>query len=115
MNVGTECGPVVVDVEQTDFPVTGRMEIQPAAYFIRNTVGRSGVAADAGNGGVRARSARQGFDKRSGTPAAQPAVEVTRTEMISVENVLSAPHLDDPLAPLRNNLQQRFEIPANRP
>src|SRR5439155_25541 len=72
MTVGAERGPVVINVEQTDFPVTRRVEIHSAPYFIRDAVGRSGVAADAANNSVRARSARKGFDKGSGAPAAQP-------------------------------------------
>src|SRR5207253_8934011 len=63
MTVGAERGPVVINVEQTDFPVTRRVEIHSAPYFIRDAVGRSGVAADAANNSVRARSARK--DRKS--------------------------------------------------
>ena len=113
MTVGAERGPVVINVEQTDFPVTRRVEIHSAPYFIRDAVGRSGVAADAANNSVRARSARKGFDKGSGAPAAQPAVKVTRTEMISVKDVLGAADRDSTVAAVRNELQPWLEIPGN--
>jgi hypothetical protein len=38
MRVGTERSAVVVGVEQTDFDVAGRMDVQAAAHFERNAV-----------------------------------------------------------------------------
>src|SRR5438552_18342448 len=112
MNVGAERSPVVVNVKQADFPATGGVEIYSAAYFIRDTVGRSGVAACAGNRRVSARSARQAFDKWSDAPAIPAVVEVARTEMISVEDVLGAADCDGAVAAVRHDLQPRLEIPA---
>ena len=104
MNIGTEGGPVVVDIEQTDFPATGWVNIQSAARFNRKSIGRSGVAADAGDGGVRARTTKQGFDKRRGAPAISPTVEVTWPEMISIKDVLGAAHRYHAVAAVSDDL-----------
>src|SRR5260370_3340231 len=112
MNVGAERGPVVVHVEQTDFPVTRWMEIQPAADFVRQTVRGSCVAADAADGGVCARTANQALDKRGCAPAISAVVEVTRPEMISIKDVLCAADHYDVVAGVRDDLHPRFEIPA---
>ncbi len=115
LNVGAERGPVVVNVEQTDFPVTGWMEIQSATYFVRQTVRGSCVAADAANGGVCARTANQALDKRGRAPAISAMVEVTRPEMISIKDILGGANRYDAVAAVRDELQPRFEIPAKRP
>src|SRR5205807_3477599 len=90
------------------------VEIHSAANLVRNTVGRSLVAADAGDCGVCARPAHQAFDKWGDAPAISVVVEVTRTEVVSVEDVLGAADRDGAVAAVRNELQPRLEIPAKR-
>src|SRR6266581_3251877 len=107
LNVGAERGPVVVNVEQTDFPVTGWMEIQSATYFVRQTVRGSCVAADAANGGVCARTANQALDKRGRAPAISAMVEVTRPEMISIKDILGGANRYDAVAAVRDELPAR--------
>src|SRR5580700_3007886 len=53
MSVRAERGSVVIDIEQADFPATGRAEIDSTSHFIRNRVLRSVVTAAAANRGVR--------------------------------------------------------------
>src|SRR6267143_478946 len=47
MKVGAERGPVVVDIEQADVEVPGRVDIDAAAGFVGKAVGRSRVTAGA--------------------------------------------------------------------
>src|SRR5260370_21367962 len=114
VKIGAERGPVVVDVKQTDFPATGGVEIQSATDFVRQAVIRSRVTAGPADGGVCARTTNQAFDKRGCAPAISPTVEVTRPEMISIEDILCGADRYDAVAAVRDDLQPRFEIPAKR-
>jgi len=112
MRVGTERSAVVVGVEQTDFEVAGRMDVQATAHFERNAVHRSGVAAGAADGGVSTRGADQAFHKRSKVPAILPAVVVAGPIVIAVEHVLGVADGDEAVAAVANDLQPGLEIPA---
>jgi hypothetical protein len=57
MCVRAERSPVVVDIEQPNFPTAGRVEIKAAADFKGNGILGRGVAASAGDGGVGTRAA----------------------------------------------------------
>src|SRR5580704_51059 len=57
MCVCAERSPVVVDIEQANFPTVGRVEIKAAADFKGNGILGRAVAASAGDGGVGARAA----------------------------------------------------------
>ena len=115
VNIGAEGSPVVVEIEHADFPVTGGVDIQAAAHFIRQTVRRSGVTADSGNGGVRAGAADEGFDKRRDTPGTMLTVEITRAEMISIEDSFGAVDGYEVVAAVADDLQPWLEIPAEGP
>src|SRR5712664_2214720 len=115
MKIGAEGRPVVVEIEHTDFPAAGRMEIQAATDFVRHTVIRSGVASGPRDSNVGARAPNQGFDKRRGTKAIMPAVEITRAEMISIEDSFGAVDGYEVVAAIADELQPWFEVPAERP
>src|SRR5258708_23693103 len=68
MKVGAERGPVVVDVEHTDFPMAGRVGIQTAAHFLRQTVRCRGGAARARSGGIFAGGPAGGLRQHRGPP-----------------------------------------------
>src|SRR6266850_558356 len=109
-----ERGPVVVRIEQTDVNVPGWVDIQPAADFEREAVLGSIVNAAPANLGVRARSPDQGFRKRSQAPSIAPTVEVASPEVISIEDILGAADGYGVVAGVRDDLQPRFYVPAER-
>src|ERR1700674_1628432 len=115
MKIGSERGPVVVDIEQADVEVPGWGDIQPPAHFHRKSAIRSLVTADSADGGVCARSPKQGFSKRGCAPSIMPTVKVAGPVMISVEHILGATDRHDVVASVRGDLQPRFCIPAKRP
>ena len=101
-----ERGAVVVGIEQTDVNVPEWVDIQPSANFI--------VSAAPADLSVRARSPNQGFRKWSQTPSIAPTVEVANSEMISVEDILGAADGYGVVAGVRDDLQPRFYVPAER-
>jgi len=114
MKIGAERGPVVVDIEQTDVEASGWVNIHSAAHFNRKAVLRSLVTADPADGGVCARSPKQGFTKRGCAPSISPATEEARPEVISIEDILDAIGRDDVVTAIRGELQPRFYIVAKR-
>jgi hypothetical protein len=115
MKIGAERGPVIVDIEQTDVHVSGRMDVYSAARFNRKTVLRSRVTADPADGGVCARSTDQGFSERGCAPSISPAAEEARPEVISIEEILGSIGRHEAIAAVRDELQPRFYIVAKRP
>src|SRR5260370_7813315 len=91
MNISAKRGPVVVDIEQTYLEVSRWLDIQPAAYLIRNTVDRSRVTAGAADRNVRAGSANQAFNKRRYPPSISHTTEKPGPLMISLEHALAPP------------------------
>src|SRR5260370_20240242 len=108
MNVGAERGPVVVDVEETDFPVRRGVEVNAAADFVGEAVAGNGVAAGAGDGGIRAGGSEESFHKRCGAPTISRTMEITRAVMISVEDILGGAGGNEAVAAIGNNLQPRL-------
>ena len=90
------------------------MEIQAATDFVRHTVIRGRVTTGAGDSDIGSRAANQGFDKRRGTKAIMPAVEITRAEMISIEDSFGAVDGYEVVAAIADELQPWFEVPAER-
>ena len=115
MKIGAERGPVVVDIEQSDVHVSGRMDVYSAARFKRKTVLRSLVTAGPADCGVCARSPDQGFNKRGCGPSISPAAEEAGPVVISIEDILGASDRYDVVATIRDELQPRFYIVAKRP
>ena len=112
MSVRAERRSVVVDIEQADFPATGRVEIDSASHFKRNGVLRSSVTAAAADSGVGARAADEGFREGSQVPAISRTVVVARTIVISVENILGATDGYQAVAGVADDLQPGFEVPS---
>src|SRR5882672_1725204 len=113
-SVRAERSAVIIGVEQTNVNVPGWVNIQPAADFERETILRSIVNAAPADLSVRARSPDQGFRKWSQAPAVMPAVEVAGPKVIAIEHILSAAEGYGVVAGVRDDLQPRFYIPAER-
>ena len=114
VNVGAEGCPVIVHVEEADFPVRGGVEIHAAADFIGEGVLGNGVAAGAGDGGIRAGGSEESFHKRCGAPTISRTMEITRTVVIPVEDILGSAGGNEAVAAIGNDLQPRLEIQAER-
>ena len=114
MNVGAEGGPVVVHVEEADFPVRRGVEVNAAADFVGEAVAGNGVAAGAGDGGIRAGGSEESLHKRCGAPTISRTMEITRAVMISVKDILGGAGGNEAVAAIANNLQPRLEIQAER-
>jgi hypothetical protein len=110
MGVRAERGPVVVDIEEADFPATGGAVVDAATYFKGDAVlRRSGAAAD---GGVCARAADEAFGEGSDVPAVLPTVEVARAVVISIEDGFGPADSDEAVAAVADDLQPGFYIVA---
>src|SRR5260370_8094472 len=89
MNISAKRGPVVVDIEQTYLEVSRRLDIEPAAYLIRNTVDRSRVPSGAADRNVRAGSANQAFNNRGYPPSISHPAETPCPLIISITPLLT--------------------------
>jgi hypothetical protein len=115
MKIGTERGPVVVRIEQTDVEAPGGVEIQSTARFNRKTISRSRVTTGPADGGIRARSSEQSFHKRGCAPAISSTAEEAGPKVISIEYILGAVGRYEAVAAVRDDLQPWFYTPAKRP
>src|SRR5882762_3611596 len=115
VKISPERSPVIVHIEQTYLNFSGQLHVQTAANLIRENVLRCRVAASPGDGDVGARSPNQAFHKWSQSPAVWYPAENSRSPMISVHHALNAANGHEVVAAVRNDLQPRFQVPAERP
>src|SRR6266567_2605051 len=104
-------GPVIVDVDQANFPVARGAEVDSASGFIGHAVRGS---LDAAAAGVQARATDQGLHKGSKAPAASLVIEETASEVIAVQNVLDTVNRHKVVAGVSANLQPRLQVVAER-